>query len=399
MNDAKVAWILSVTEGLSPRQRLIAGALAEMGWSVRVLGWNRNHPRTRAWDQGPWPVEQVCLKARVGSLSLLRVVPRYLRQVVEVLDRNQAGVAPAQRLVVATHLFHLFLLRRVQALWLYDAAEYFTYQLSTYFGPFSRIFEPLLARVELRLARGLTGIIAADSRNGWLERRYRGKGQRVHVLWNVPALGDDPTPAEIAACRSSYEGRCVIAYAGGISRRKGLDVMLAAHRLVYARRSDALLLLIGPLEHDAAALKKIIRELGIGDAVRMAGVMPYRSMLAHLAHSEVGLALYQSTRGFALTGAGNGRKLFTYMQAGLPIIASNHYDIARSVRDADCGVLVDPGNADAVADKILSLLEDSPRRQRLGQNGRQAFATRWNFEQEGAGLRSWLNQLLSAAVQ
>lgn len=394
MTNEKIAWILSVTEGLSPRQRLIGVALTELGWSVRVLGWDRRHPRARAWDQGPWPVEHIGLRAPVGSLALLVAVPRYLRRVRELLNRNREEAAPAAALVVATHLFHLLLVRRVHASWLYDAAEYFTHQLSAYLGPLNRVSEPLLARVERRLTRSLAGIIAADSRDGWLERRYREYGHRVHVLWNVPALADDPSPAEIGEFSRDYDGRRVIAYAGGISRRKGFDVMLHAHKLVVARNPDALLLLIGPLEYDTAAVEAKIRNLGIVDSVRFAGAMPYHRMLAALAHSEVGLALYQNSPVFALTGAGNGRKFFTYMQAGLPIVATNRYDIAQSVRDAACGILVDPENFEAVAEAVLSLLDEPVRRRRLGQNGRRAFATRWNFERESIRLRSWLNDVL-----
>ena len=304
--QTRVAWILSVTAGLSPRQRLLGGLLEELGYSIRILGWDRKHERTAAWENSPWPVESICLSAPVGSLSLVAVLPRYLKAVRGRL--RSARKAEACHLVVATHFFHLFLVRHIPALWLYDAAEYYTVQLAAYVGSARWLAERLLTVMERFGTRHMCGIVTVDSRDGWLEHRYRRWGRNVHVLWNVPAKGDDPSEGAIRETAAQYAGRHVIAYVGGIGSHKGLSVMLTALKQVVGRHREVLLLLIGPADEGLESVRERIAASGLADHVWLTGPISYRSMLAHLAHAKIGLALYQCNVTWPLVGAGNGRK-------------------------------------------------------------------------------------------
>jgi glycosyltransferase involved in cell wall biosynthesis len=72
--------------------------------------------------------------------------------------------------------------------------------------------------------------------------------------------------------------------------------------------------------------------------------------------------------------------MFPAMACGKPIIFSGEGEGAEMVCCAECGIVVPPGDADALAQAVLELAHDPERAQRLGANGR-AFVERefgWN---------------------
>src|SRR5581483_8640556 len=79
-------------------------------------------------------------------------------------------------------------------------------------------------------------------------------------------------------------------------------------------------------------------------------------------------------------------KMLEAMAAGVPILLAGEGDAEALVRDADCGVVVPPEDAAALARAILRLYQDESYRNRLGRNAR-SYAVR-RFER-GAINRSF----------
>ncbi len=79
-------------------------------------------------------------------------------------------------------------------------------------------------------------------------------------------------------------------------------------------------------------------------------------------------------------------KLFEYMAAGIPVVASDFPFWRELVGEA--GVLVDPNDVDAIAAAIETLLDDPANAEAMGARGREAVATRFGWEAEGERLLS-----------
>ncbi|MBN7142258.1 glycosyltransferase, partial [Ectopseudomonas oleovorans] len=70
----------------------------------------------------------------------------------------------------------------------------------------------------------------------------------------------------------------------------------------------------------------------------------------------------------------DSNKLFEYVQAGLPVVASDLPEIRRIVRQHDLGLLVPAGDSDALADALRRMVSDAGLRQHHAQRARAAAA-------------------------
>jgi glycosyltransferase involved in cell wall biosynthesis len=79
-------------------------------------------------------------------------------------------------------------------------------------------------------------------------------------------------------------------------------------------------------------------------------------------------------------------KMFEYMAAGIPVIASD-FPLWREIIDTNhCGICVDPKNSHEIAAAIDYLVTHPEVAQRLGENGRRAVQEKYNWLQQGAKL-------------
>ncbi|VEB45455.1 Capsular glucan synthase [Chromobacterium violaceum] len=109
------------------------------------------------------------------------------------------------------------------------------------------------------------------------------------------------------------------------------------------------------------------------------GVLDRKGVAEVLARSKIGLVTLFPTPNYvdALP-----IKLFEYMAAGMPVIASDFPVWREIVADAGCGVLVDPQDAAAIAAAINELLGDEERMRKLGESGKRAVLSKYSWAAE-----------------
>lgn len=92
-------------------------------------------------------------------------------------------------------------------------------------------------------------------------------------------------------------------------------------------------------------------------------------------------------------------KMFEYMSAGIPVIASDFPLWREIIAGNGCGLLVDPCNPAAIAQAIDYLVSNPAEAQRMGANGRKAVNERYNWTIEEQKLFAFYEHTLSQPVK
>jgi len=87
-------------------------------------------------------------------------------------------------------------------------------------------------------------------------------------------------------------------------------------------------------------------------------------------------------------------KLFEYMAAGIPVIASDFPLWRQIIGEAGCGLLVDPQDPQAIARAMEYLLSHDAEAQAMGRRGRQAACELYNWKSEERILLNFYSELL-----
>jgi len=87
-------------------------------------------------------------------------------------------------------------------------------------------------------------------------------------------------------------------------------------------------------------------------------------------------------------------KVFEYMAAGIPVIASDFPLWRQIIGEAGCGLLVDPQDPQAIARAMEYLLSHDSEAEAMGRRGRQAACELYNWKSEERILLNFYSELL-----
>jgi glycosyltransferase involved in cell wall biosynthesis len=87
-------------------------------------------------------------------------------------------------------------------------------------------------------------------------------------------------------------------------------------------------------------------------------------------------------------------KMFEYMSAGLPVIASDFPLWREIITENNCGVLVDPLDPAEIAKVIDNLATHLPEAQQMGDNGRKAVIDKYNWDIEEKKLLAFYDYII-----
>lgn len=170
----------------------------------------------------------------------------------------------------------------------------------------------------------------------------------------------------------------IVGYAGRL-HTMGMDKGLGTLVDALAQLDGAALALVGGPDDMAAALHRRWLERGLSEAdfLYAGQVAPARVPL-YLRAFDVCAMPHPWTRQFAYYTS--PLKLFEYMAAGRPVVASDLPAWADVVQDGDTALLVPPGDADALAAAIARLRADPDLRDRLAANARARALARYTWD-------------------
>jgi glycosyltransferase involved in cell wall biosynthesis len=167
-------------------------------------------------------------------------------------------------------------------------------------------------------------------------------------------------------------------YAGGITEMRGALEMVEA---IHLQEVGVELELFGKVDSEELAIR--LQDHPGWKHVRHHGFRPHQEVLEALGQVRLGMLVLHPHPMFldALP-----IKLFEYMAAGLPVVASD-FPLWRSiVEETGCGVLVDPLDPHAIAAAVTELIADTAEAQATGERGRESVLGRYEWSGEAPRL-------------
>ena len=210
-----------------------------------------------------------------------------------------------------------------------------------------------LARLLMRFAfdRAQAVVVVSGELQAWV-RSVSSQG-RVVVLHNpvlLPQRGHGAAPARAPA---------TLVFLGHLEAGKGCHDLLHAMRTVVAAAPQARLLLCGDGQRDAA--RALAASLGLQASVDLPGWVDAAERAALLDTATI-FVLPSHAEGLPMS-------LLEAMAHGVPVVATKVGGIPEAVRDGVEGVLVAPGDIQALAAAVLGLLADPEACTRMGAAG------------------------------
>ncbi len=232
-------------------------------------------------------------------------------------------------------------------------------------------------------------VVVEESRD-----RLAGMGvpaDRLTVVGNTPPLD---RLQELAATKGQFTGSrnpadpLELTYLGLMEAPRGIETLLRACAMCTGQGVPLRLTLMGD-GRDRADLERLAQTLGLDSArVRFLGRVPNRDALRMLLSADVGIIPHHADASWNSTIP---NKLFDYMAAGLPVVASNAVPVDRVIHETRCGIVFKDRDPVDLAG-ALAQLRDPDARRRFGEAGRAAIATRYNWELDSARLLNAVDQ-------
>ena len=164
------------------------------------------------------------------------------------------------------------------------------------------------------------------------------------------------------------------AFIGAHGAANGLDAVLDAAAVLKAReRTDIQLFFIGDGKTKPALVERAERE-GLQNCTFL-GFIPKMRLAALMQHMHAGLMVLANVPAFYYGTSPN--KFFDYIAAGMPVLNNYPGWLASLIEEHKCGLVVPPEDAEAFAEALIRLADDSEMRQAMGVRSRRLAEQRF----------------------
>jgi glycosyltransferase involved in cell wall biosynthesis len=368
-----IAMLLSNPYRPDPRVYKEAEALSQRGHRVTIICWDRLAEMSPAERTKPdifvRRIQNVRSSYGIGTRQLLHLPFFWLRAWItlvnvkpDLVHCHDFDTLPAGLLWGKLHSIPV----------IYDAHEYYADLCKPRLrGWFGKVLYRLIRSAEHYGSRLVSAVITVDKN---LSQIYQCDNPRVIVIGHYPNRALAASPAEVFT-----RDHLILLYIGRLSVDRGTLVYIDILRCLLDRGIPVRLMLAGVFTPQSEEQIFDDHAQGLQEYIDKTGWVPYEKVPELLAQADVGLAILQPEPRYihALPV-----KLFEYMAAGLPVIASDFPMIAEVIQSKNCGQIVPPLAAPQEAAGILLDWWNNPSKpQALGLNGQKAILDDYNWEE------------------
>ena len=336
--------IVSVINDLVTDQRVNKSCLTlrKMGYEVLLVG--RRQRKSPPMDQRTYDTHRMKLLFEKGPLFYAE----YNIRLFFFLLFHKANLLLSNDLDTALPNFFISRLKGINMI--YDSHEYFTETPELVGRPrVQKVWKRIEGFVVPRLKEMIT---VCDSIADLFHEKY---GVTCHVVRNIPSRAALPAKGDKKALNLPEDKHLLVLQGSGINIQRGAEELVEAMKYL----DDCYLMIIGGGDV-LPVLKRMVGEMHIDDRVRFLPRMPYVNMMAYTQLAELGFVLDKDTNlnyRYCLPN-----KLFDFIQAGVPIVASHLVEIEKIIKKYHIGLFIPDHQPTSIAETIKAGLSDASLR-------------------------------------
>ncbi len=198
-----------------------------------------------------------------------------------------------------------------------------------------------------------------------LEKKYFIKNDKIRVIYNGVDTERFNPNVKGDSIKKLYklENHPVVLYVGRLAPYKGIQFLIRAIPKVLTELPETKFVIGGAIRYDVPDLHRLIRKLKLKDSILFTGYVHNRELPKLYSCCDV--FCYPSLwEGFGLTPA-------EAQASGKPVVAFNTCAIPEVIKNKVTGLLVEPGNDVALAQALLTLLQNDELRFRMALEARK----------------------------
>lgn len=182
------------------------------------------------------------------------------------------------------------------------------------------------------------------------------------------------------------DGIFKLVYAGSLSKDRGMVEMI--HALSYINKPIKLII-YGNIAKNSYECE--IGSLDGVEKVEFLGWVDHLKVVKSLSTYDAGIVCLHPLLNYMTALP---IKLFEYMAAGIPVIASDFPILRKIIEENKCGICVNPLNPEEIATAIKYLYDNDAERIEMGENGRKAVFEKYNWDKENEKLSILYKKIL-----
>ncbi|MDQ2886064.1 MAG: glycosyltransferase family 4 protein [Chloroflexota bacterium] len=366
-----------------------ATALAEAGFTVSIVDVERERSLPDEETISGIHVKHIIrpdwfTSPRFTPWILIRTLQKIIVSTRQLL-RTPAAVYHAHDLTALPACYIAAQLHRASLI--FDAHELPLHELNgSLWYRFRKLFASILTLLISRCASVIT-VSPPIAR----EIRTRYHPPAVSLVRNIPAYQTVPQSDRLRQRLKLGKGARIVLYQGNIQPNRSLEMLVHAAPFL---EPDTVIVLMGwASDVDREQLAALIERKGVGERVKILPPVPYKDLLHWTASADIGLVIFSPDYSLNIRWC-LPNKLFEYLMAGLPVLASPLDAVADVLNAYAVGQVVSSLAPADIATAINSMLADRVVLERMHQNAQQAVQRDLCWEKERQNLLELYQNLI-----
>jgi glycosyltransferase involved in cell wall biosynthesis len=333
--------VVSVINDLVTDQRVHKSCLTliKAGFAVTLVG--RQTRKSPGMPNRPYTFFRMRLMFEKGPLFYAE----YTTRLFFLLLFTKCSLLVSNDLDTLLPNFLMSRLKRIPLV--YDSHEYYTETPELINRPgVQRIWKTIESYIIPRLRWMIT---VNESIAQLFEKKY---GIKVYVVRNIPARRKAKSGYSKEQLGLPYDRKLLVLQGSGINIQRGAEELTEAMQFL----PDAFLMIIGGGDV-LPQLKQYVEENKLQNRILFLPRMPYEQMMSYTELADLGLTLDKDTNLNYKYSLPN--KLFDYIQAGVPVMATPLPEISKIIKEYNIGTFTQDSGAETLAEEIRSAVNNT----------------------------------------